>query len=120
MEDEWTSYEDIIFSILMVTIIIGLVVRFQNRVYEEEQRKIVEQNKELEKLSQTRNNFFANMSHEIRTPINTIIGLNEMILREDISDEIAENAIHIQDASKMLLALINDILDMSKIESGKM
>jgi len=60
------------------------------------------------------------MSHEIRTPINTIIGLNEMILREEISDEIAENAIHIQDASKMLLALINDILDMSKIESGKM
>ena len=120
LKDEWTSYEDIIFSILMVTIIIGLVVRFQNRVYEEEQKKVVEQNLELERLSRTRNNFFANMSHEIRTPINTIIGLNEMILREDVSEEIAENAIHIQDASKMLLALINDILDMSKIESGKM
>ena len=120
LKDEWTSYEDIIFSILIVTIIIGLIVRFQNRVYEGEQNKVVEQNKELERLSNTRNNFFANMSHEIRTPINTIIGLNEMILREDTSEEIAENAIHIQDASKMLLALINDILDMSKIESGKM
>ena len=120
LKDEWTSYEDIIFSILIVTIIIGLIVRFQNRVYETEQQKVVEQNKELERLSNTRNNFFANMSHEIRTPINTIIGLNEMILREDTSEEIAENAIHIQDASKMLLALINDILDMSKIESGKM
>ena len=120
LKNEWTSFEDIIFSILIVTLIIGLIVRFQNRVYESEQKKVVEQNKELERLSQTRNNFFANMSHEIRTPINTIIGLNEMILREDISDEIAENAIHIQDASKMLLALINDILDMSKIESGKM
>ena len=120
LKDEWTSFEDIIFSILIVTLIIGLIVRFQNRVYEAEQKKVVEQNKELERLSRTRNNFFANMSHEIRTPINTIIGLNEMILREDISDEIAENAIHIQDASKMLLALINDILDMSKIESGKM
>ena len=120
LKDEWTSFEDIIFSILIVTVIIGLIVRFQNRVYESEQRKVVEQNKQLEQLSRTRNNFFANMSHEIRTPINTIIGLNEMILREDISDEIAENAIHIQDASKMLLALINDILDMSKIESGKM
>lgn len=120
MADEWTSYEDIIFSILIVTIIIGLVVRFQNKIYELEQQKALEQNQELERLSRTRNNFFANMSHEIRTPINTIIGLNEMILREDISEEIAENAIHIQDASKMLLALINDILDMSKIESGKM
>ena len=120
LKDEWTSYEDIIFSILIVTIIIGLIVRFQNRVYESEQKKVVEQNKELEKLSNTRNSFFTNMSHEIRTPINTIIGLNEMILRDNISEEIAENAIHIQNASKMLLALINDILDMSKIESGKM
>ena len=120
LKDEWTAHEDIIFSVLMVTIIIGLVVRFQSRIYENEQEKVVEQNKELEKFSRTRNNFFANMSHEIRTPINTIIGLNEMILREEVSDEIAENAIHIQDASKMLLALINDILDMSKIESGKM
>ncbi len=60
------------------------------------------------------------MSHEIRTPINTIIGLNEMILREDISDEIAENAVNIQNASKMLLTTINDILDLSKLESGKM
>ncbi len=120
LEDEWTSYEDMIFSILMVTIIIGLIVRFQNRVYEKEQQKVVEQNKELERLSGARNSFFANMSHEIRTPINTIIGLNEMILREDVSEEIAENAIHIQNASKMLLAIINDVLDMSKIESGKM
>jgi signal transduction histidine kinase len=120
LKNEWTSFEDIIFSILIVTLIIGLIVRFQNRVYEAEQQKVVDQNRQLELLSRTRNNFFANMSHEIRTPINTIIGLNEMILRDDISDEIAENAIHIQDASKMLLALINDILDMSKIESGKM
>jgi len=120
LKSEWTSFEDIIFSILIVTLIIGLIVRFQNKVYEAEQKRVLEQNHELERLSRTRNNFFANMSHEIRTPINTIIGLNEMILREDISDEIAENAIHIQNASKMLLALINDILDMSKIESGKM
>lgn len=60
------------------------------------------------------------MSHEIRTPINTIIGLNEIILREDISEEAAENARNIQGASKLLLSLINDILDISKIKSGKM
>ena len=60
------------------------------------------------------------MSHEIRTPINTIIGLNEIILRGDIPDDVAENARNIQGASKMLLTLINDILDLSKIKSGKM
>ena len=120
MEDEWTSYEDIMFSILIVTLIIGLIVRFQNRVYEEERKRVEEQNKEIEKISKSKNRFFANMSHEIRTPINTIIGLNEMILREDVSEEITENAVHIQEASKMLLALINDILDLSKLESGKM
>lgn len=60
------------------------------------------------------------MSHEIRTPINTIIGLNEMILREDASEEIHEDAENVQAASRMLLHLINDILDMSKLESGQM
>ena len=60
------------------------------------------------------------MSHEIRTPINTIIGLNEIILRGDNPEDVAENAKNIQIASKMLLTLINDILDLSKIKSGKM
>ena len=59
------------------------------------------------------------MSHEIRTPINTIIGLNEFILRGDIPEDVAENARNIQNASKMLLTLINDILDLSKIKSKK-
>lgn len=121
LESEWTMYVDFMFSILIIGSISGVIVWFQNKVYLGEQKKILDQNRELERLSQTKNSFFANMSHEIRTPINTIIGLNEMILREeDISDEVAENAAHIQSASKMLLTIINDILDMSKIESGKM
>lgn len=120
LESELTMYMDFMFSILIIGTICGVIVRFQNQVYLEEQKKILKQNEELERLSKTKNSFFANMSHEIRTPINTIIGLNEMILREEISDEVAENAVHIQSASKMLLSLINDILDMSKLESGKM
>ena len=62
--------------------------------------------------------FLANMSHEIRTPINVIIGMNEMILRENDNDEIKEYADNIQSASNMLLGLVNDVLDFSKIESG--
>ena len=79
-----------------------------------------EKSNEIEELNRAQSRFFSSMSHEIRTPINTIIGLNEMILREEISDEVAENARHIQSASGILLSLINDILDMSKMESGKM
>lgn len=64
--------------------------------------------------------FLANMSHEIRTPINTIIGMNEMILREGRDDAVREYAQNVENASNLLLGLINDILDFSKIEAGKL
>lgn len=76
--------------------------------------------KRAEIANQAKSTFLANMSHEIRTPINAIIGMNEMILRESSEMEILEYARNIQGASIGLLALINDILDISKIESGKM
>ncbi len=63
--------------------------------------------------------FLANMSHEIRTPINAVIGMNEMILRENKDAAIKEYAGNIKRASNMLLGLISDILDFSKIESGQ-
>ena len=113
-------YTDSVVAVILAGIICGCLVKFQNRIYAEEKEITEQQKEEIEQLSRSRSAFFTNMSHEIRTPINTIIGLNEMTLRENISDEIAENSINIQNASKMLLVLINDILDMSKIESGKM
>ncbi len=64
--------------------------------------------------------FLANMSHEIRTPINAIVGMNTMILRDSREKETIENAQEIENASQTLLSLINDILDISKVESGKM
>lgn len=120
IENNWKTYLDVMNALVLVSSICGCFVLFQNKIRLKEQDKVIEQSREIERLYQTKNRFFANMSHEIRTPINTIIGLNEMILREDVSPEIAENATHIQEASKMLLALINDVLDISKLESGKM
>ena len=64
--------------------------------------------------------FLANMSHEIRTPINAVLGMDEMILRESTEPAIRSYASDIYSAGKTLLSLINDILDISKIESGKM
>ncbi len=67
-----------------------------------------------------KSNFLANMSHEIRTPMNAIIGMDEMIIREAKDTKINKYALDIRSASKTLLSIINDILDLSKIESGKM
>ena len=100
--------------------LVSMIVGLQIRLFLEEAANSDRQREEIERLNQSQNNFFSSMSHEIRTPINTIIGLNEMILREDVSDEVAEDAANIQSASKLLLNLINDILDMSKFESGQM
>ena len=114
------SFFDSAFSVVMVGLLNCVLLLFLNRMYEEENVLSQQQKKEIEELNKAENNFFSSMSHEIRTPINTIIGLNEIILRESTSQEVAENARNIQGASKLLLTLINDILDISKIKSGKM
>ena len=111
---------DSAFSMIMVGLLTSVLLMFLNRMYEEENALSQRQKKEIEELNRAENNFFSSMSHEIRTPINTIIGLNELILRKDIPEDIAENARNIQGASKLLLTLINDTLDISKIKSGKM
>ena len=70
--------------------------------------------------SKAKDDFLANMSHEIRTPLNGILGMDEMILREAADNKkITKYASDIKSAWNMLLAIINDILDLSKIESGK-
>ncbi len=114
------SFFDSAFSMVMVGLLTSVLLMFLNRMYEEENALTQQQKKEIEELNQAENHFFSSMSHEIRTPINTIIGLNEITLRGDIPEEVAENARNIQGASKLLLTLINDILDISKIKSGKM
>ena len=100
------SFFDSAFSVVMVGLLNCVLLLFLNRMYEEENVLSQQQKKEIEELNKAENNFFSSMSHEIRTPINTIIGLNEIILRESTSQEVAENARNIQGASKLLLTLI--------------
>ena len=82
-------------------------------------RKENEDKKKAELASQAKSAFLANMSHEIRTPINAIIGINEIISRETKEDSTRQYASDISDAGDSLLSLVNDILDYSKIEAGK-
>ncbi len=85
------------------------------------ERKVLELEKDAANASnKAKSNFLANMSHEIRTPMNAIIGMDEMILREAKDTKIRKYATDIQSAGRTLLSIINDILDLSKIESGKM
>ncbi len=113
-------YIDSCLSIILVGFLSYYMVISQYRLYLIENEKAQERAKEIDDMNKAQSRFFSSMSHEIRTPINTIIGLNEMTLRENVGEEVTENSRNIQAASKILLSLINDILDMSKIESGKM
>ncbi len=76
--------------------------------------------KRADVANQAKTDFLAKMSHEIRTPINAVLGMNEMILRESKDASIREYAMDVQGAAKSLLSIINDILDITKIEAGKL
>jgi signal transduction histidine kinase/DNA-binding response OmpR family regulator len=70
--------------------------------------------------NQTRSRFLANMSHELRTPLNAIIGYAELVREEIDEPEIAADVLRIERAGRHLLQLVNDVLDLSKIEAGQM
>ncbi len=83
-------------------------------------RKASEERQRAVDLSEAKTRFLASMSHEIRTPINAILGMNEMILRENKDPVIEGYSKSVKTSGKMLLMLVNDVLDFSKIEAGKM
>ena len=104
--------------ILTLGLIILTIVATSNSVIDllrterEKQKRLI--------ASKSRSDFLANMSHELRTPINVVLGLDTMILHESTEPQIQKYALDIENAGQTLLAIINDILDLTKIESGKM
>lgn len=107
-----------VFSVALLTWMLSKVGSFS--VIHQQIEEIQEAQQEAERANQAKSQFLANMSHEIRTPINAIMGMDELILRQNTSEEVQKCAYDILNASNTLLSIVNDILDFSKIESGKM
>ncbi len=109
-----------IVMILLALVIIAalIIIEIINSKLDDLQTE-ARQAENAEEANRAKTEFLANMSHEIRTPINSILGMNEIIIRETEQEEIAEYAEDIKSAGETLLFLINDILDFSKIESGR-
>ena len=130
-----SSYLIILIFCLLVG---GILALLTVRPFVRQQGELLEEKVRAESANHAKSDFLANMSHEIRTPINAVLGMNEMILREDrralntddknIDCETAKDALKnigvyaadVENAGHNLLALVNDILDFSKIEAGRL
>jgi signal transduction histidine kinase/CheY-like chemotaxis protein/HPt (histidine-containing phosphotransfer) domain-containing protein len=98
---------------------IGIIMEDLTRERQEE-KQLQEDKKIAEKAMEAKSQFLANMSHEIRTPIQTIIGMTELLQDTNLDREQSEYSRQVKFSAEVLLTLINDILDYSKIEAGKM
>lgn len=125
---------DVVQGIFTTTLAVGMIVKVQAWIQKQQGNVLEEKNKQLLEMTQkakraqrdaevanhSKSNFLANMSHEIRTPINTVLGMNEMILRQTTEENTRSLAQDIRTSTESLLEIVNEILDFSRIESGKM
>jgi len=115
-----TVFFSMLFLIFFMFVVINIFVARSDNAMAEQNLQLIEANRKAEFASQAKSDFLAKMSHEIRTPMNAITGMAELLLRGKLSDEAHGYARDIKQAGNNLVSIINDILDLSKIESGKL
>jgi signal transduction histidine kinase/response regulator RpfG family c-di-GMP phosphodiesterase len=130
----YSRYGAAFFAIVMLYVHLRQIMRGYAGAFEENERllrnemeaekarmhQMIEAKDRAEEANRAKSRFLANMSHEIRTPINAVLGMNTLIQRESQEAEIREYSNDIERSARNLLSIINDVLDFSKIESGKM
>ncbi len=109
-----------VFGLLIFMFSIAMIYVVVSEKKARENKELLREKENAESASKAKSIFLANMSHEIRTPINGILGMDSMLLKECKDESLRDYALNIQSAGQTLLSLVNDILDISKIESGKM
>jgi len=115
-----TVFFSMLFLILFLFIIINVFIARSENAMTKQNLQLLEANKKAESASRAKSDFLAKMSHEIRTPMNAITGMAELLLRGELSCEARGYARDIKQAGNNLVSIINDILDLSKIEAGKL
>ena len=111
---------DVIVGFVAVSVVLSLTMYVQIRMYKRQREELEQARDEAEKANRAKTNFLANMSHEIRTPIYLISSINKLISMETTDAKIKSYVEKSQNASEFLIRLLDNILDMSKIEAGKM
>jgi len=109
----------IALSFFLVSTAVIFLFLYQNYIHREIRLNIEKDNMAIHKAENTKGRFLANMTHEIRTPMNAIIGMTDLILKENLTKNAREYSNTVKKASSQLLQIINNILEFSKLDSGR-
>ena len=110
----------ILISMLLSVYIALAIVVYQNLLLKDQRERVKEASYEYAADARTKSRFLANMSHELRTPMNAIIGMSELMEKEDVENAASEEIAVVKNTAESLLMTINDILTFSRLESGKL